>query len=72
MALREVGNDLVRFLRKMIDDGRAADVVYMDSGKTFNKFPHGRLILKIKIHGSKVTWWIGFKIDLSTEDRGSV
>eukprot|EP00061_Rhincodon_typus_P007818 g29885.t1 len=36
---------------KVIDEGRAADVVYMEFSKAFDKVPHGRLIQKIKIHG---------------------
>eukprot|EP00061_Rhincodon_typus_P007551 g29361.t1 len=36
---------------RVIDDGRAVDVVYMDFSKAFNKVPHGGLIEKIKMHG---------------------
>lgn len=35
---------------KVIDDGRAADVVYMDFSKAFEMIFHGRLIQNIKIH----------------------
>ena len=29
---------------KMIDEGRAVDVLYMDFSKAFDKAPHGRLV----------------------------
>ena len=32
---------------KMIDEGRAGDVVYMDFSKAFDKIPHGRLMQKV-------------------------
>ena len=35
---------------KMIDEGRAVDVVYMDFSKAFDKVPHGRLMQKVKSH----------------------
>jgi len=37
---------------KMIE-GRAVDVVHMDFSKAFDKFPHGRLVQKVKFHGIK-------------------
>eukprot|EP00061_Rhincodon_typus_P015960 g43919.t1 len=36
---------------KMIDEGSAVDVVYMDFSKAFGKVPHGRLIQKVELHG---------------------
>ena len=36
---------------KIIDEGRAADVVYMDFSKAFDKVPHGRLAQKLRLHG---------------------
>eukprot|EP00061_Rhincodon_typus_P008823 g31774.t1 len=36
---------------KVINEGTAVDVIYIDFSKAFDKVPHGRLIQKIKIHG---------------------
>ena len=36
---------------KMIDEGRAVDVVDMDFSQAFDKVPHGRLMQKVKSHG---------------------
>eukprot|EP00061_Rhincodon_typus_P004535 g22831.t1 len=36
---------------RVIDKGRAVDVVYMDFNKVFDKVPHGRLIQKTKMYG---------------------
>eukprot|EP00061_Rhincodon_typus_P002486 g17699.t1 len=36
---------------KMIAEGKAVDVVYMDFSKAFDKVPHGRLVQKVKSHG---------------------
>eukprot|EP00061_Rhincodon_typus_P005876 g25927.t1 len=41
---------LLRWVTKVINDGRAVDVVYLGFSKTFAKVPHGRLIQKIKMH----------------------
>eukprot|EP00061_Rhincodon_typus_P007698 g29660.t1 len=38
-------------MTKVIDEGRAVDVVDTDFSKAFDKVPHGRLIQKIKMHG---------------------
>eukprot|EP00061_Rhincodon_typus_P016653 g44980.t1 len=38
---------------KVIDEGRAVDVVYVDFSKAFDKDPHGRLI-QIRMHGIHV------------------
>eukprot|EP00061_Rhincodon_typus_P007464 g29184.t1 len=48
--------NLIKFFEKvtkMIDDGKAVDVVYMDFSKAFDKVPHGRLVQKVKSHGIK-------------------
>ena len=34
-----------------VDDGSPVDVVYLDFQKAFNKVPHERLLLKLKVHG---------------------
>ena len=50
---------------KVIDKGRAVDVVYMDFSKAFDKIPHGRLLKKLKSHeiqGGLARWtqnWLG-------------
>eukprot|EP00061_Rhincodon_typus_P010033 g34001.t1 len=41
------GKDVMR----VIGEGRAMDVVYIDFTKAFDKVPHGRLIQEIKLHG---------------------
>ena len=45
---------------KKVDEGSAANVVYMDFSKAFDKVPHGRLLHKVKSHGSQgeVSKWI--------------
>eukprot|EP00061_Rhincodon_typus_P009171 g32447.t1 len=47
-------------MTKVINEGRAVDVVYKDLRKAFDKVPYGRLIQKIKIHGicSDLATWI--------------
>eukprot|EP00061_Rhincodon_typus_P015872 g43792.t1 len=48
-----------RPVTKVIHEGRAVDVVYMDFRKAFDKVPLGRLIQKIKmcgIHSDLATW----------------
>ncbi len=55
-------NKFVVFLEeitKWVDDGSPVDVIYLDFQKAFDKFPHQRLILKLKSHGmgnSIVNW----------------
>lgn len=52
---------------KMIDEGKAVDVVYMDFSKAFDKVPHGRLVQKVKLHGIRgelARWiqnWLGHR-----------
>eukprot|EP00061_Rhincodon_typus_P007743 g29739.t1 len=38
---------------KMIDEGNVVDVVYMDFSKAFDKVPHGGLLQKVKLHGTR-------------------
>ncbi|PLS49478.1 hypothetical protein CYV29_15670, partial [Carnobacterium maltaromaticum] len=50
---------------KLIDEGRAVDVIYMDFSKAFDKVPHGRLMEKVKalgVQGVLARWiknWLG-------------
>ena len=52
---------------KMIDEGKAVDVVYMDFSKAFDKVLHGRLVQKVKSHGIRgqlARWvqnWLGYR-----------
>ena len=42
-----------------MDDGSPVDVIYLDFQKAFDKFPHQRLLLKLKSHGmgnSIINW----------------
>ena len=55
--------NLLAFLDRVtnhVDNGDGIDVVFLDFAKAFNKFPHGRLIEKLKAHGigGKVVNWI--------------
>ena len=34
-----------------IDEGYPVDVLYLDFGKAFDKVPHERLLLKMRVHG---------------------
>ena len=45
---------------KWVDDGSPVDVVYLDFQKAFDKVPHQRLLLKLKVHGigNDVINWI--------------
>eukprot|EP00061_Rhincodon_typus_P011640 g36813.t1 len=46
--------NLIEFFKvvtKVINEGRAVDVVYMDFSKAFDKGPYGMLIQKIKMLG---------------------
>ena len=47
-------------ITKWVDDGSPVDVVYLDFQKAFDKVPHQRLLLKLKIHGigNDVINWI--------------
>ncbi len=43
----------VEEITKWVDDGSPVDVIYLDFQKAFDKVPHQRLILKVK-----VTWYV--------------
>ena len=46
-------------ITKWVDEGSPVDVIYLDFQKAFDKFPHQRLILKLKSHGmgnSIINW----------------
>ena len=47
-------------ITKWVDDGSPVDVVYLDFQKAFDKVPHQRLLLKLKVHaiGNDVINWI--------------
>ena len=50
---------LLEEITKWVDDGSTVDVIYLDFQKAFDKFPHQRLILKLKSHGmgnSIINW----------------
>ena len=34
-----------------IDEGSPVDIIYLDFQKAFEKVPHQRLLLKLKVHG---------------------
>jgi len=62
--------NLIRFFKevtKIIDEGRAVDVVYMDFSKAFDKVPHGRQVQKVRLHGIRgelAKWiqnWLGHR-----------
>ena len=51
--------NLIKFFEevtKMIDEGRAVDVVYMEFSKPFDKVPHGRLVKSHGIRGELARW----------------
>ena len=52
--------ELFEEVTKMIDEGRAVDVVYVDFSKAFDKVPHGKLVQKVKSHGirGELARWI--------------
>eukprot|EP00061_Rhincodon_typus_P016345 g44518.t1 len=43
-------------LKKVINEDRAVDVVYMEFSKAFKKVPHDKHIQKIKMHGVHAIW----------------
>eukprot|EP00061_Rhincodon_typus_P012919 g38973.t1 len=51
MALCRPGHKFFEEVMKVIDEGRAVDVVYVNFSKAFDKVPVGRLIQKINMHG---------------------
>ena len=62
MPGRSCSTNLVVFqdkLTKIIDQGKSADIFYLDFAKAFDKVPHTRLIQKLKnkgIHGKVLKW----------------
>ena len=38
-------------ITKLIDEGSPVDIVYLDFQKAFDKVPHQRLLLKLKVNG---------------------
>jgi retron-type reverse transcriptase len=54
MPGRSCASNLTIFLdalTKEIDNGKAADVFYLDFAKAFDKVPHGRLLAKVEAKG---------------------
>lgn len=52
--------DVMDAWTKIIDDGGAVDIIYMDFQKAFDSVPHRRLLTKVKAHGisDEVLAWI--------------
>ena len=38
-------------ITKWIDEGSPVDIIYLDFQKAFDRMPHQRLLLKLKVHG---------------------
>ena len=56
-------NKLARYFEvvtKMLDEGEAVDLIYLDFAKAFDKVPHCRLFKKFEAHGvgGNVLNWI--------------
>jgi len=56
-------SNILAFLEKVtsaVDSGEDVDVVFLDFAKAFDKVPHQRLLLKLKLHGicDKLLHWI--------------
>jgi hypothetical protein len=63
MPGRSCASNLTIFLdalTKVIDNGKAADVFYLDFAKAFDKVPHARLMVKVKAKGidGKIGKWL--------------
>jgi hypothetical protein len=63
MAGRSCTTNLTIFLNeltKVLDDGKAADVFYLDFAKAFDKVAHKRLIIKVEAKGveGKILRWL--------------
>ena len=46
-------------ITKWVDDGSPVDVVYLDFQKAFDKVPHQRLLIELKVYGireSMISW----------------
>ena len=51
--------EYTEIISKWVDDGSPVDVIYLDFQKAFDKVPHQRLLIKLKLHGmgvNIVTW----------------
>ena len=51
--------DYIDTLTKIVDSGDAADILYLDFAKAFDKVPHARLSAKLKscgIDGNLLQW----------------
>ena len=64
MPGRSCATNLILFqdkLTKIVDQGKAADIFYLDFAKAFDKVPHERLLQKLKNKGiqGNVLRWIG-------------
>ena len=63
MKNKSCTTNLLEFLEKItkiIDEGDAADIVYLDFSKAFDKVPKKRLLAKIKAHsidGNVLSWF---------------
>ena len=42
-----------------LDEGLPVDVVYLDFQKAFDKIPHQRLLIKLKAHGIRGSFFLG-------------
>jgi hypothetical protein len=52
--------EYLEVLTKLVNEGHAVNVMYLDFAKAFDKVPHRRLLLKMKAHGieGKVLEWV--------------
>ena len=52
--------DFFEVVTKMLDEGEAVDLIYLDFAKAFDKVPHCRLFKKLEAHGvgGNVLNWI--------------
>ena len=52
--------EYLEVLTKLVDEGHAVDVIYLDFAKAFDKVPHRRLLQKMEAHGigGKVVEWM--------------
>ena len=66
-------------ITKWIDEGSPLDIIYLNFQKAFDKVPHQRLLLKLKVHGigdGIIDWikqwlidsrWVSFNLEISFE-----
>ena len=60
---RSCTTNLIKFtdkITRILDEGKCADVFYLDFAKAFDKVPYGRLLTKMKSKGinGKVHEWV--------------